>query len=466
MRATLMFRVGYLDEALPVRGITHLVEHLALHSQAHNTNWWQINARVERFRTLFWISGPPPHITSFLSEVTSSISDLPTDRLDAEKMVLRTEEASGYHGSVKEIASYRFGANGPGLEDYREFGLRWLTPDAIRHWSSERFNANNAAIWLTGDLPGDLRLHLPQGKRFPVPAATPLDRTTPTFYNLGNRSVVLSMLSTGGPAWASDIVVSAMGERMRKRLRYEQSLAYETSVNTYSCGKRLVEIRAFADALVGNAEQAAASMVSIALDLAREGHRPDELETMLSVFRHGRDEPDAGLESLWDAASLEIGLASATASWDEYDAAVEKLTAKQIADYVEAAFRTAMLVIPEGASCSIEGFSRLPAGNGLAITGTRVLTVPSDENPAAIDYSDEGISLTEPGGAVYGMRWGDVAVASWWNDGARGLIALDGTEFHVSPKHWREPDALLEAIRKHVPAQCWVPMDDPTDRPD
>jgi hypothetical protein len=92
--------------------------------------------------------------------------------------------------------------------------------------------------------------------------------------------------------------------------------------------------------------------------------------------------------------------------------------------------------------------------------GARVLTAPGEKHSAAIDYSDTGISLTEAEGAVYGMRWDDVAAAPWWKDGSRGLIALDGTEFHVSPKHWHEPEALLEAIRNHVPAECWVPMDE------
>lgn len=458
--ATLVFRVGYVDEPLPLRGITHLVEHLALHFKSHESNWYQSNGHVARFETIFHVTGSPDEVKSFLAGVTSSLADLPAERIELEKTVLLAEERNHPRHSTKLIVSRRFGATGPGVEDYIEFGLRWLGPEAVARWCNERFNASNAAVWVSGALPDDLKLHLVAGKKFPVPDPPELNHRTPGYYTTGRRSVVLSMLNPRRIPWASDIVESAVAERMRRRLRLELGLAYETSVSTFRCGRGVTEIRAFADSLGDRAEQAAAELVAIARDLAQHGHRPDELESMLSRFRRAREQPDAGLESLWDAVAVELGTASRSASWDDYDREVQTITPEQVADFTDAALSTAILAIPEGVPCSIEGFDPLLAGNELGIIGTRVFTVPGVPS-ATVDYSDEGISLTDDKGVVSGIEWPDVVAAPWWNDGGRSLIGADGTELHIWPGNWQEHEGLLESIRTHVPAECWVPMGDP-----
>jgi hypothetical protein len=456
LRAELIFRVGFVDEALPRRGITHLVEHLAMHSRAHRPDWWRANARVEPFVTRFSARGESDDISTFISEVTTSLSELPLDRLTADLAVLRTEAASTSGGSVKEIWSHRFGARGLGISDYVEFGLRWLGADDVRAWAEERFNAGNAVLWVSGEPPGNLRLNLRSGKRFPRPHVEPLEHVTPAFYQNGNTGVALSMLTKANITTAY-VVTEVLDARVRKRLRHVESLAYDAHVHLQAG-----VITAFADALTENAAQAAASLVAVARELARGGHRPDELEMMLSSMHAVRQEPGAALESLIDAAFFEVGAVSSTVSWHDFDREAMSLTAVDVALAAEEALSTALLAIPEGVPCEIEDFTPLPFGNGLAFEGNRLAGAPGSGHDSVIDYSDQGISISRAGFEKDGMGWQDIAAALWWKDGTRDLLALDGSAHRFSPSKWEQPEALLEAIRVHVPPDRWVPMDDPT----
>jgi hypothetical protein len=105
MHANLIFRVGLADETLPCRGITHLVEHMALHSQANRSDWWRSTGTVDAFVTRFSFRGEPHDISTFLFEVTSSLSELPMDRLRAEKAMLRTEAANIGPGSIRRCGA-------------------------------------------------------------------------------------------------------------------------------------------------------------------------------------------------------------------------------------------------------------------------------------------------------------------------------------------------------------------------
>lgn len=454
LRAELIFRVGDVDEALPRRGITHLVEHLALHSRAHRPDWWRANARVEPYATRFYVRGAPDDVSSFISDVTTSLSELPLDRLPAELAVLRTEAANSGGGSIKQIWSHRFGARGLGVSDYVQFGLKWLGASDVRAWAEERFNAGNAVLWVSGELPSNLRLNLKPGKRFPRPQVKPLDHATPAFYHHGETGVALSMLTKAGITTAY-VVSEVLNDRVRKRLRHAESLAYDAHVNLQVGG-----ITAFADALAENAGQAAASIVAVVRELADVGHRPDEVETLLASTRAARLEPNAALESLSDAALFELGVATSVISWDDYDREAAALTAADLALATEAALSTALLAIPEGVQCEIEGFTPLPISNGLPFEGNRLAAAPGAGYDSVIDYSDEGISFSRVDGMRNGIGWQDIAAALWWNDGTRDLIGLDGSAHHFIPNKWDQPEALLEAIRVHVPPDRWVPMDD------
>ena len=315
-------------------------------------------------------------------------------------------------------------------------------------------------LWISGEVPADLRLPLRPGSRFPRPQVNPLEQATPAFYHQGNTGVALSMLTKAGITTAY-VVSELLEDRIRARLRHAEALAYETYVQLRAGG-----ITAFADALPENAGQAAASLIAIVRDLAESGHRADELERVLASNRAAREEPGATLESLNDAARFELGAVTSTISWDDYDREARALTASEVARATEAALSTALLAIPEDVPFAIDGFTPLPEANGWTFAGSRVIAAPGAGKDSVIDYSDEGVSISLADGTTDGFGWQDIAAALWWSDGTRALLGLDGSARRIVPKDWAHPEALFEAIRVRVPADRWVPMDEPaTSRP-
>src|SRR5581483_10436757 len=79
MTAGLTFRVGRSDETLATSGITHLVEHLALHR--HGLAEYHYNGASSSTYTTFQAQGSEADIVSYLTGVCESLADMPMHRL-------------------------------------------------------------------------------------------------------------------------------------------------------------------------------------------------------------------------------------------------------------------------------------------------------------------------------------------------------------------------------------------------
>ena len=234
--AALMFRVGFFDEALRTRGITHLVEHLAL-APLRETEV-SFNGTVEGFKTTLVAQGHPGAVGEFLAAACRSLGDLPTDRLDVERDVLKRESASkmSFTYMTKICAAY-FGSRGPGLMHYPELGLSWLGPDELEAWSARYFNKSNAVLALTGPPPDDWELPLPEGERqplevaqryFPAPEAPVLLQKQPCGVSWG--ALVDVPRQAMEPAVMTSIAV--LSKRLVDRLRHDLGRTYAVS-DTY-----------------------------------------------------------------------------------------------------------------------------------------------------------------------------------------------------------------------------------------
>ncbi|MGA7912595.1 MAG: hypothetical protein WCC30_13775 [Candidatus Dormiibacterota bacterium] len=458
LRAMLVFRVGAVDETLPTHGLTHLVEHLAMFPLMQGIDAAnRINARVEPLRTRFIATGTPEEVTAFLGNVTSTLSRLPVDRLESEKKVLRTEAANQRAGSLKAAWSWRYGARGPGLVDFEEFGLRWLGPDHLADWAHTWFTAGNAVLWLTGAVPDNLRLNVPVGPRRPLPDLVPLRYTTPAIYQQGDRWVLLSML--GARSNAILIGTRVLDARLRERLRNERSLSYDVHANYQRLARDTAEVTAFADSLAPSAREAAEAMADVVRGMADGGPRKEELSAVLAERRRVQEHPDAGLGRLDQVAVEELeGLESTSIA--ELDAEAEALTPADISEAFRSAYQTSYLGIPKDVPMAVPGFTPIPASSGEPIKGIQVVPMPGAGHSDVIDYSVEGISLTQPNRTTIGLRWSDVAVALWWSDGRRSLLGNDGSGIQIVPAKWRNVQPLLDAVRANVPPDRWVPMDE------
>ena len=179
--AALVFRVGQFDETLPDRGITHMVEHLTF--GGHHEAPYQFNASVEGRYTQYIIdSADPTDIATYLRAVCEGLAADSSAILDRERLILRTEAARrGGAGMMGTCLVERYGARGPGLLNYQEFGLERLGWADVAAWRARWFTAGNAVLWVAGDLPDELVLSLPDGPARPVPDAAPLPVEVPAY---------------------------------------------------------------------------------------------------------------------------------------------------------------------------------------------------------------------------------------------------------------------------------------------
>jgi zinc protease len=107
LRAGLVFRVGRADEILATAGITHLVEHLALHQVG--VTRYHIAGETSPLTTTFGVRGDVEQVTAFFARVCAALADLPPDRLDIEKAILRTEDNSDRPGFLEPLLGWRYG---------------------------------------------------------------------------------------------------------------------------------------------------------------------------------------------------------------------------------------------------------------------------------------------------------------------------------------------------------------------
>jgi len=124
----MIFRVGQADEPLSMRGITHLVEHLSLFPLGHRD--FEYNGFVDDVRCVLHAVGERDEVLDFLRLTAVSLGDLPLDRLELERRVLRNE-SSGPDDVYTRLRGHRFGAAGYGLPNYVELGLRWLGAEQV-----------------------------------------------------------------------------------------------------------------------------------------------------------------------------------------------------------------------------------------------------------------------------------------------------------------------------------------------
>lgn len=170
--AGLLFRVGRADETLATSGVTHLVEHLALHH--HGLGDLHYNGATASVYTHFHVTGTPADVVEYLNGVCAALRNLPMHRLATEKEILRTEAAGRSHGPGHAMPLWRYGSRGYGLTSYAEAGLHGLGVADVHDWAHSWFTAENAVLWMTTDsVPEGLDLTLPTGEWRPTPSPPP-----------------------------------------------------------------------------------------------------------------------------------------------------------------------------------------------------------------------------------------------------------------------------------------------------
>jgi zinc protease len=453
--AGLIFRVGTADEPAPSRGITHMVEHLAL--PAGPVSGIDFNGTVSPIHTWFWAAGERDAVLDFLRATAASMRSLP-DRLVTEREILLTEEARRGGSAGTTASSLRFGPRGHGLVGYKEWGLRWLGLDEASAWSEEMLNRGNAAVWMTGPPPDALGLDLPAGSGHPAPALTPVAdvRYPCVFPQAGPGGVAVSMLMDR--TWAGAIAGNVAVTRLRARLRQELGLSYSVDVAWEPLSADVAHVVLASDCRAGSERDTATTMRAVLEQLAADGATQVELDHENSERRRYAADGSSLSGALFTSAANELlgkPFESLTAGL-EHAAAV---TPAAVAESMQRAVsETAMLLMDDPGLQGLEGWEVYPLYSGDVVEG-RTLK-PSAGGPQRLVAGEDGLMIVNPNQEPVTVRFGDCEVVERWPDGMRILYGSDATLLPVEATMWTGGSELVQALDADLEAIS-VAMNEP-----
>jgi zinc protease len=421
LTAGLVFRVGRADETLATAGITHLVEHLALHR--FGLGDYHFNGATAPDHTYFEMQGSESEVVSFLEGVCASLGNLPMDRLETEKSILRTEEAG--RGGGGSLFRHRYGAQGYGLVDYLELGVPRLRPAEVAHWARTWFTRENAALWVAGEnVPSGLRLSLPPGTRRPIPARPPVLARTPAWFAQGSGEVAFSAVVRQGAA--AQIFAKVLERELFRALRQEGGYSYQATTSYQLRGDGFAEILGLADALPDKQAAVVGGIIDVLAQVKAGRIDPRDIETVRGQAESALYGADADVARLpHHAARLLSGRPVRTP-----EERIAELRSVGIADVHAVAVEacgSVLLRVPSGRSADWAGYAEVPRHSAAAVVGTRF---PAGDTHLVV--GPEGCSVQTPDGPST-VRFADCAAMLAWPDGGRRLIGTDGRTVSVEP---------------------------------
>ena len=227
--AGVLFGVGMADEPLYRRGITHMVEHMALAEIARHAI--DYDGTVDVNSTAFHAVGSEDDVVRYMAEVAAALNTLPFHQLERERSILNTESVRFGSSAFSHMCQLRFGNRSFGRVDWREYGLDTIAQPDLDEWLALYFHTGRAAIWIDAEDPDALAARLEFGIR--VGERQIPDRTTaavvptPTRFDNDNAPPIVSYIGTRTVAALAAMRILA--ERLTTDVRYERGLAYHVA---------------------------------------------------------------------------------------------------------------------------------------------------------------------------------------------------------------------------------------------
>jgi len=451
MHAGLVFRVGQADETLARKGVTHLVEHLALHSIGVADYHYNGVTGVEH--TYFHMQGTAAEITGFLTDVCAALQSLPMARLATEKEILRTERSSRETGASTPLALWRHGARDFGLPAYPEWGLAGLTAEDLQEWVARYFTRDNAALWIAGDeVPAGLRLGLPGGTRRAAPTPSCTLPVTPAWFGSSSGAVAWdAVVRRSTPA---ALFTRVLERRMFRELRQEAGLSYSVNANYEPRVGDTAVITAVADALPEKQAAVLGGLVDLLAALRIGRVDADEVATVAQqateALRRGEEH---GARLLGQVFNLLAGreIRDLDASLAEIDA----VTLGDVTEVAAEAYDAGLLMAPGGTSAGWAGYADAPAASDHAVEGHRYSARHLPERHLVV--GPDGVSALD-GDEIATVRFDSCAAVLAWPDGGRRLIGNDAMTVAVEPALYRNGSAAVPEIDARIPAGCRVDL--------
>ncbi|MBB5894066.1 M16 family metallopeptidase [Kutzneria kofuensis] len=454
LAAGLAFRVGCADEPLSRRGLTHLVEHLALHR--HGLIEHDANAATGVTITHFFTSGSEQAVVSYLTSVCDSLRDLPLERIATEKTILRTEQAGRPHDS---LLVWRYGAVGFGAAGYPEWGLEAITDADVRDWAATRFTRENAVLWIAGEVPEGLNLTLPSGSPQPLPELTSALPTTPAYFTEGSGKVTFSAIVERSAR--ASLFAMVLERALFRALRTEDGNSYAVATAYMPRDGEHATITAMADALPEKQDAVLGGLIDV-LAAFRVGRvDADELETVRDKASTSLDRPEAGKAILFTEA-VDVLYGRTRASLTDFRAELAAVTVEDLRDMAVQAMDTLLLQVPRGNQADWAGFAEAPMWSEKATVGEKYPSLQNGDFSLVLGY--DGVSMESPHGALT-VRYRECVLMQCWPDGARRLVGPDGVSVSIEPTLHDVPERAIARLDKQIgdELKVWQPAR-PADR--
>ena len=447
--AQLMFRVGVIDEELATRGITHLVEHLALaplRDVAH-----PYNGMVTLDHTAFWAAGSTGDVIAFLREVSLNLRHLPIDRLKVEARVLMAE-AMGHPGTAgSSILAHRFGARGPGLIGFEEYGLRRVSGAEVNDWAIRHFTADNAVLLLTGPPPDGLELPLRRGAHSPLPTTWAYDDLPEEPTNVREQEAGGSLAVFGARTTALRLATDVVRQRLEDRLRHDLGRVYAVGGEYVPLTPTEAFVVWGADSEPAHAVEVSETLVESVRDIAQRGPSDEELARAITKIVNqalvARDSlaQSQGLESaqamLFGRDPLDLV---------EHLGSLADIAAGDIAAALRRPFERAVGVLAAGAET---GFAPYSPDHDNPISGR---AFRAKRGKARMVLGSDAMALQVAGEQAV-LRFDQLAVSDHVQSTRRILIDERGAWIDFDATQWWRGERLLAGLDAATPPDVVIP---------
>lgn len=455
-RAQLLFGVGQAHEPMPWHGITHLCEHLVLSGSSQAPHPY--NGTTGVVTTSFVAAGEVGDVVSHLGTVCRNLQQVPTERLEHERQVLRAEAAQRPGTPGDELSLWRWGPVGFGVTAYEELALRWVGAEQLHAWST-RFSADNAVLWLSQPPPEGLRLPLaPQGTKPEPPALVSPGWPLPgAFGRNGGRGVTFSLLGHRGVQAMPAMWL--LQHRLEQRLRHERGLVYGVLNGTDVLEADARHFMFALDCLEENAAEVQDEVCRLLQDLDAPA-TDQEWETFTSQRALWQQVPqDVRAGQYLENAAQSLLLGRALEPLAEWEARSLAVTREEVTGYLRDVKGSLVLGVTEPLRVSPAVAAPLPLYSDASVQGRalRPSQVHPDTNVARAVVGREGASLVFEGGQVVTVRAADVAAVLCFDDGTRHLLGRDGFHLHLAPEQWRRAKGAFAELDEALPAEVRVP---------
>ncbi len=452
-RIGLAFRAGRADERLDIAGVAHLVEHLILPSRGSELarTSGMVNSTL---MLLSYATETPEECLSFVRSVTERIAQLPRERFEVEKRILRAEGDSDGHPLNRALA-LRFGAQQHGLMGFPQLGLSWLELAETQEWTFLHLNKTRVAVWMNWEPSVQLELPFPAGTE--SPAITPQQLPHLTFPAIATGpDNFLAFQFVRPHSQVSTVALELLRQKLLNALRVKHGLGYQVGWSEETQTGPLSISTLWSDPRTENAAQAVEIGLRVLDEMAEHGPTREEIADLIQKREIGLTGVEAIPGRLTRYAIAELDSAR---PFDEQALLQEglKLQPEQVAEAVRQMLPTTLMLAPRGVP-NPRGLSPLPDRPRQAPSGRRFAfknAYGHRHRKCGAFLSPSRLSVVYSNGKQTGVDISNAALVIKIGEAVRAIWDRDGSYLELESTRFKDGKRLLAAVDIGAP-ETWI----------